>query len=135
MPPVVVASAEHFERFPRLAGAGVELPVHLLALQRLVEAFQQPEPGRRAVPDTQVRVVAVDVSAKRPCEKARAIVGDQKRGLREWPVQPLGFGPRRIERRGDVRRPIARREAAREQITRVVVDKLLHPLVSIRRVR
>ena len=112
----VVASAEHFERFPRLAGAGVELPVHLLALQRLVETLQQPELGRRSVPDTHVRVDAVDVSAKRPCEKARAIVGDQKPGLRERPMQPFSFGPRRIKRRVDVRRPIVRREVAREQV-------------------
>ena len=66
---LVVAPAEHFERFPRLAGAGVELPVHLLALQRLVEALQQPELGRRAVPDAYMGVVAVDVPAKRPREE------------------------------------------------------------------
>ena len=47
-----------------------------------METLEQPEPVGRAVLDAHVRVVAIDVLAKRPGKKARAIVGDwERRGL------------------------------------------------------
>ena len=91
---LVVAPAEHFKRFPRLAGAGVQLPVHLLGFQRLVEALEQPELGRRPVPDAHVGIVAVDVSTKRPREEARPIVGDRFRDGTGpfWTLSAAGWG-------------------------------------------
>ena len=108
------------------------LSVHLLGLERLAGAgarvkwhakpLEQPELGRRAVGDAHMRIVAVDVAAKCSGEKARPVVGDQERGLGQRPVQAFGLGPRHIEGRVHIAGAGARREVAREQVARVVVD-------------
>ena len=64
-----------------LTRAAVEPPVHLLGLQRLVEALEQARLGRRLVLDTRMVVPPVDVPTEMPGEQARAIVGDQKGGF------------------------------------------------------
>ena len=59
-----------------------------------MEALEQTELSGRAVGDANVRVVAVDVAAKCPGEKARSVVGDQERRRGQRSVQPLGLGAR-----------------------------------------
>ena len=54
-----------------------------------MEALEQAELGRRAVLDAHLRVVAVDVTAKRTGDETRAVVGDQKRHPCQRAVEPL----------------------------------------------
>src|SRR5271166_383001 len=119
---LVVATTELLERFARLGGTAVELPVHLFGFERLVKSLQEPELRRRAVLDAHVRVLPGNVRLEVPRQKARAIVGHQKRHLRQWPVQPLGLGTGRIERDSDLARALARREVTGQKISGVVVN-------------
>jgi hypothetical protein len=66
-----------------------------------VKALQQPQLRRRAVLDAYVREATVDLATKALGEEARAVVGDQKRRLRQRPVNALGLTARQIQRHAD----------------------------------
>ena len=87
-----------------------------------MKALEQAKLRRGAVLDAHMGVIALDVALEVPRNKARAVVGDQKRHLRQWPVQALGLSPGPIHSSRDVLGAIARREVARQQVARVVVD-------------
>src|SRR5690606_35181095 len=78
-PYVVVTTTKLFQGLPRFTGAGIQLPVDLFGLERLVKSLEEPQLRRRPILDAHMRVLAVDVLAKRSREKARAVVGDEKR--------------------------------------------------------
>ena len=68
-PDVVVTPAENLQRLPGLTRATVELPIYLLGLQRLVEALEQTQLGRRSILDAYMAVLPVDVRTEVPGEK------------------------------------------------------------------
>ena len=67
--------------------AAVELPIHLLGLERLVEVLEQAQVCGRAVVDAHMAGVPVDMRLEASRDKARTIVGDEKRVFASGPCQ------------------------------------------------
>jgi hypothetical protein len=91
----------------------------VLRIQERASRARQKTPLSDAVTPTRAsgaRMAGDELGAESRAVKTRAIIGHQKRVLRQRPVEPLGFGPREIQRRSHIARAVARGEMAGEQI-------------------